>query len=213
MRRATSRRTSSAFKRSTPGVPPSPLIVCRQLPESPFAVRARPAVLPGVPAFTSRLASVCTGRRRQLLVVDLGGVAALQSVLGGQRRIAWQRQALGVEIVVDLAVAGGVPAPMIRDAGGLLSRLVVAQQVPHLVNEQRRVLFDRVPRHPRVVVVQAPVRVDGHAVDQVGGDRNQAEERRREIAALIGRPHASRLQRARIPVGLLDPSGESDRGT
>ena len=106
-----------------------------------------------------------------------------------------------MEIVIDLAVAGSVPAPMIRDAGGLLSRLVVAQQVPHLVNEQRRVLFDRVPRHPRVVVVQAPLRVDGHAVDQVGGDRNQAEERRREITALIGRPHASRLQRTGIPVG------------
>ena len=104
-----------------------------------------------------------------------------------------------MEIVIDLAIAGSVPAPMIRDAGGLLSRLVVAQQVAHLVNEQRRVLFDRVPRHPRIVVVQAPLRVDGHAVDQVSGDRNQAEERRREITALIGRPHASRLQRAGIP--------------
>jgi hypothetical protein len=91
---------------------------------------------------------------------------------------------------------------MIRDAGGLLARLVVAQQVSDLVNEQRRVLLDGVPRHPRVVVVQAPVRVDGHAVDQVSRDRNQAEERRREITALIGRPHASRLQRARIPVCL-----------
>ena len=90
---------------------------------------------------------------------------------------------------------------MIREAGGLLSRLVVAQQVPHLVNEERRVLFDGVPRHPRVVVVQAPVHVDGHAVDQIGGDRDQAEERRREITALISRPHASRLQRTGIPVG------------
>ena len=81
-------------------------------------------------------------------------------------------------------------------------RFVVAQQVPHLVNKQRRVLFDRVPRDPRVVVVQAPVRVDGHAVDQISGDRNQAEERRREIAALIGRPHAGRLQRTGVPVGL-----------
>jgi hypothetical protein len=102
-----------------------------------------------------------------------------------------------VEIVIDLAVAGSVPAPMIGDAGGFLSGLVVAQQVPHLVNEQRRVLFDRVPRHPHVVVVQAPVHVDGHAVDQVGGTGIRLKSRR-EIAALIGR-HASRLQRAGIP--------------
>src|SRR5438045_6395574 len=37
------------------------LIVGGQLPESPFAVGARPAVLPGVPAFTIRLTSICTG--------------------------------------------------------------------------------------------------------------------------------------------------------
>jgi hypothetical protein len=106
-----------------------------------------------------------------------------------------------VEIVIDLAVAGRVPAPMIRNAGGLLSPRVVAQQVPHLVNEQRRVFFDRVSRQPRVVVIQAPLRVDSHAVDQVSGDRNQAEERRREITALMGRAYASRLQRTAIPVG------------
>src|SRR4029453_3779641 len=92
---------------------------------------------------------------------------------------------------------------MIRDAGGLLSRLVVAQQMADLVNEQRRVLFDRVPRHPRVVVVKPPFTADGHAVDQVRGDRNQAEERRREITALISRPYASRLQGTGKPVGFL----------
>ena len=73
---------------------------------------------------------------------------------------------------------------------------MLAQEVSDFVNEQRRILLDGVPRHPRVVVVQPPVRIDGHAVDQVGGDWNQAEERRREITALIGRPHASCLQLA-----------------
>src|SRR5258706_13016001 len=59
------------------------LIVFRQLPESPFAVGARPAVLSGVPAFTGRLVSICTRWCRQLLVVNLGSGATLQSVLGG----------------------------------------------------------------------------------------------------------------------------------
>jgi hypothetical protein len=47
-----------------------------------------------------------------------------------------------MQIVVDLAVAGGVPASVIARARGLLPRLVIAQQVADLVNQQRRVLFD-----------------------------------------------------------------------
>ena len=177
-------------------------IVGRQLPESPFAVRTRPAVRRRLLLIASRRVSVRSWRSRQLVVVDLGGVPALQSILAGQRRIAWQRQSLGVEIVVDFAVAGRVPAPVVPDACGLLAPLVVAQQMAHLVDEQARVLLDGVRRNPGIVVVQPPVRIHGHAADQIGLDRHEAEERRREIAALIRRPHARRLQRARIPVRL-----------
>jgi hypothetical protein len=47
------------------------------------------------------------------------------------------------------------------------------------------------------------MRIHGHAADQVGLDRNQAEERWREVAALVGRSQSSRLQRARIPLHFL----------
>jgi hypothetical protein len=70
-----------------------------------------------------------------------------------------------VKIVVDLAIACRVPARVVPDAGGFLASFVIAQQMPNLVDEQTRVFLHRVPRHPRVVVVQAPVRVDGHTGD------------------------------------------------
>jgi len=133
----------------------------------------------------------------QLLVVVFGSIPTPQPVLARQRRIAWQRQPLRVEIVVDLAVASGVPAAMICNGRGLLSPLVVPQEVPDFMNEQRRVLLDGVRRQPGVVVVQTPVRIHGHAADQVGLDRNQVEERRREVAPLVSRSQSSRLQRAR----------------
>ena len=121
-------------------------IVGRQLPESPLAVRARPAVLPGR---RSLRRVVGPRRRRQLLVVDLGALATLQSILAGQRRIARQRQSFRVEIVVDFAVAGRVPASVVPDARGLLAPLVVAQQMADLVNQQARVLLDACARRPR----------------------------------------------------------------
>jgi hypothetical protein len=88
-------------------------IIGGELPESMFSVRARPAVLPRLRTSFRRVASMHSRRRRQLVVVDLGIVPALQSILAGQRRIAWQRQSLVVEIVVDFAVARGVPAPVV----------------------------------------------------------------------------------------------------
>jgi len=70
-----------------------------------------------------------------------------------------------VEIVVDLAVAGGIPAPVVADASGFAAALVIAEEMAHLVDEQARVLLDGVRRKPRAVVVQPPVRVYGHAGD------------------------------------------------
>src|SRR5262249_13418582 len=94
---------------------------------------------------------------RQLLVITFGAVSTLQSVLDGQRWISRQRQSLGVEIVVDFAVACRVPAPVVLDARRLLASLVIPQQMAHLVNEQRRVLLDGVGRHPALVVVEPPI--------------------------------------------------------
>ena len=42
------------------------------------------------------------------------------------------------------------------DRGGLPARLVIAQQMPDLVDQHGGVLFDRVRRHPRLVVVETP---------------------------------------------------------
>ena len=55
-------------------------------------------------------------------------------------------------------------------------------------------------RHPGVVVIETPARVDRHAGDHVGLDRNQIEERGREVGALIRRAHARGLERARVSV-------------
>ena len=178
-------------------------LVGRHFPESLFAVRARPAVDASLVFAFRRICDFLAGARAtrrpgQLTVVDLGAVAALETILHRHRRIAGQRQPLGVEIVVDLAVAGGIPALVILDAGGFLSRFVIAQQVTDLVNQQRGILLDGMRRQPSRVVVQAPPRIDGHAADEIGLDRNQIEERRREIAALMGRADARRLKRARI---------------
>src|SRR5262245_48958472 len=117
---------------------------------------ARPAVLHVLP-FAGCRTSTCSWRCGQLLVIVFGSITTPQPVLARQRRITWQRQPLRVEIVVDLAVAGGVPASVIHDACGLLAPLVVPQEVPHFMNEQRRVLLDGVRCQPGVVVVQAPM--------------------------------------------------------
>ena len=132
-------------------------VVGRKLPESPFAVCTRPAVQRGLMLGVTLRVFVRSRRRRQLVVVALGAVPALQAVLGRQRRIPRQRQSFGEEIVVDLAVARGVPAPVVADAQGLLAFLVVAQEMAHLVDEQARVFLDGVRRNPGLVVVQPPV--------------------------------------------------------
>ena len=93
------------------------------------------------------------------MVIALGVVPALESILGGQRRISRQRQSLGVKIVVDLAVAGGVPSRVVPDRRILPACLVIAQEMSHLVNQQRRVFLDRVRAEPVSVVVQPPVRI------------------------------------------------------
>src|SRR5207253_933800 len=110
-------------------------IVGRQFPESTFAVGTRPAVHRRLLRVANRRVSVRGWRSRQLVVVNLGLVSALQSVLGGQGRISWQRQSLGVEIVVDFAVTGGIPASLVGDALGLSACLVVAYEMAHLVDE------------------------------------------------------------------------------
>src|SRR5262245_2937313 len=53
-------------------------------------------------------------------------------------------------------------------------------------------------RHPLIVVVETPARIDGHARDLIGLDRDQAEQRGREIGTLIRRADAGGLQRARV---------------
>src|SRR4030095_1117567 len=107
-------------------------------------------------------------------------------------------QALAEEIVVDLAVGGGVPQRLVLHRSGVPARLVLAQQVTDFMDQDRRVLLDGVRGDPGVVVVETPARVDRHAFDLIGFDRNQIEERRREVRTLIRRAYARRLQRARI---------------
>jgi hypothetical protein len=78
----------------------------------------------------------------------LGGVAALEAVLAGSGGSPGSGNPSAWQVVVDLAVAGRVPAAVIRDARVLLPAFVIAQQVADLVNQQRRVFFDAVRRHP-----------------------------------------------------------------
>ena len=141
-------------------------------------------------------------RCRQPVVVDLGALSGLESECGGQRRIARQGQSLSVEVVVDLAVAGGIPATVVGGRGGLPARIVIAQQMTDFVNQQRRILLDAVMGEPSGVVVEAPVTIDSHAADLIGFDRNEIEERWREIAALMRRANPSGLQLARIALFL-----------
>src|SRR4029450_86852 len=102
-------------------------IIGGKLPESPPALRARPPFLPRLRTSVRRVVSTHSRRRRQLVVVDLGVVPALQSILDGQRRIARQRQSLCLEVIVDFAVARGVPPPVVPADGGLPAPLVVAR--------------------------------------------------------------------------------------
>ena len=98
------------------------------------------------------------GQASKLVVIDLRALAGLEPVLAGLRGIAGQRQSFGGEIVVDLAIRRGVPQSRFADGGRLLARFVIAQQVTDFVNQQRGVLFDRMRRQPRFVVVETPVR-------------------------------------------------------
>ena len=59
---------------------------------------------------------------------------------------------------------------------------------------------------PSLVVVETPVRIDGHAGDHVGLDGNEIEERRREIGALI------RGARRAPPGARASNRGGCDRG-
>ena len=145
MRCATSRRTSSALTGSTPGVLPSSLpssagssqnrrSPCAPDPQSCADCGCSPVVAVLACPLAAAPAAGCSRSRRSR--------RSRSPILAGQRRIARQRQSFGVEIVVDLAVAGGVPAPVVRDRRRFLARLVVAQQMADFVNQQRRVLFD-----------------------------------------------------------------------
>ena len=159
MRCATSRRTSSALTGSTPGTsrrgcrrrPAAPTVAVRRARRS----RNRVAPWPARPRRFGVRRPMCTG-------FTAGGSRPRRSRrsasrIRGLRRIVGQRQPLGGEVVVDLAVRGGVPQPVVPDRRRLLARLVVAQQVADLVDQHRGVLFHGVRRHPGLVVVETPV--------------------------------------------------------
>jgi hypothetical protein len=139
-------------------------------------------------------------RLHHLTVVRLGVLASLETILTRLRRIVRQRQSFSGEVIVDFAISRRVPEHDVRNRGGVFARFVIAQQMADLVDQDGRVLFDGMRGQPIVVVVEPPVRIHGHAGDHVGLDRNQIEERRRKVGALIGRAHARRLKRARIAV-------------
>src|SRR5262249_46648739 len=119
-----------------------------QLPEAPFPVCAGSAgrrLLRGGRIVAGRVRAG-SWSRSQLNVGALGVLRRGQPILAGQRRIARQWQSFGVEVVVDLAVACGIPAPAIAEARSLAAALVVAQEMTHLVYEEARVLLDAVGR-------------------------------------------------------------------
>src|SRR5262249_52118085 len=137
-----------------------------------------------------------------LPVIHLGAVATLKAVLGWRWRVTRKGHALALEVIVDLTVASRIPTTIISDACGFLSAMVIAQQMTDFVNQQRGVLLDTVSGQPVDVVVQAPVLIHGHAGNQIGLHRNEAEKRRGEIAALMGSPDARGLDGRRIALGL-----------
>src|SRR5262245_43826658 len=93
-------------------------------------------------------------------------------------------QSFADEVVVDLAIGRGVPERDVLHRRGVLARFVLAQEMTHLMNQHRRVLFDGVSRQPGVVVVKPPARIDGHAGDHVRLHRYQIEQSWSEIGAL-----------------------------
>src|SRR5262249_40766240 len=123
------------------------------------------------------------------------------SVTGWCWRIARKGHALPLEIVVDLTVAGRIPATIISNASVFPSAFVIAEEMTHLVNQQRGVLLDAVSGQPVDVVVQAPMGIHGHAGDQIGLNGNEVEERGGKIAALMCSPDARSLHGRRIAVG------------
>ena len=46
-----------------------------------------------------------------------------------------------MQVVVDFAIGGGVPEPLVPDGRRLLARFVLAQQMADLVDQHGRVLF------------------------------------------------------------------------
>src|SRR5262249_12672124 len=101
-------------------------IIGRELPVPPFSMGAGPAVRRRRSDFSLRPEPVQMQRFRQLVIVDFGAPTRAQPVLPWQWGIAWQRQPFGVEIVVDLAVAGRIPAVMVSGSCGLFAPLVIA---------------------------------------------------------------------------------------
>ncbi len=103
----------------------------REFPRRGGAVGARAAV---VPAYVR-------GQRRQVLLEQLAVGQAEEAGLGAS---GGQAQAVGEEVVVDLAVLGDVDAVAVALVGGgepSCAAMVVAQQVRHLVDPHARELL------------------------------------------------------------------------
>ena len=161
MRCATSRRTISAFTASTPGVPPE-LFLHRAAAPMAADRRGRPSRSPAPStqsddsgrrvsdAGRQRAWRACCNTAPRSRLCGMPNLPGCGGSPGNGRPSAARSSLISQSAAVFHSRAFLAAAAFFR-------AFVIAQQVPDFVNEHRGVLFDRVRRQPRFVVIEAPV--------------------------------------------------------